>query len=140
MTAARTRYVLGFYSGQETYAHEASDALQQTGIENVLVNGDRTPAGDGFGWVAEFAALRLPHEVLLLAQLDERDVTTAVSIIRGCGEPGVFVVHPLQETGGECDGTQVTGGVYSWRNILDRLNACEATVQSGRTDIIEALG
>ncbi len=131
------RVVLGFYAGEDEYAQRAWSAIRATHAKvqyfhSQSESGAPQPVG------SRYAALRLPDEGLIVAEVDREDVTAVLNSLRTSGEPALFVLRPEPPIPAGMDEKEARSGTQSWRTILDRLAECESITREVRADLLEA--
>jgi cyclic beta-1,2-glucan synthetase len=128
------RIILGFYAGEGGYAQRACSAIRSTHARVQYFHsreGSETPEP----FSRSYAALRLPGEDLIVAEVERDKVPAVLNILRSSGEPTLFVARPDEPAAVV---SQVEPEVQSWRTILDRLAEYEAITREARADLMEA--
>ena len=133
------RIVLAFFSAGTEYVAQAIESLRalrsHARIIHVGAPGDRKSDRS----LSHYAPLRLPNEELIVVAVDSARLPAVVKALRDAGEPGVFFIHV--DAGGEIslDPLLETAPKCGWREIPNRVIACDATFKTVRGDLIEAI-
>jgi cyclic beta-1,2-glucan synthetase len=132
------RIVLGFYAGDDENAQRVSTAMRVTAakVQHFRSQGKSEPTQP---FSSRYAALRLPGEDLIVAEVDPDKIPAVLNILRASGEPALFVLRPGQLAGVGAKQPQARSDIQSWRTVLDRLAEYEATAREARADLLEAI-
>ena len=136
MKASSSRVVLAFYSDTETESSELFSSIRgEHRGDSALINRDGTIEGRK-RLVAQYAALRLPGETLLIVRVTPGEGSALVQAVSREGSPSVFVladrISAPEQTSKPSDSASQLG-------IIERLDHSQALIESARLDLIEAL-
>jgi cyclic beta-1,2-glucan synthetase len=132
-----SRIVLGFYAGDDENAQRVSNAIRATSakVQHFRSSGESEPAKP---FSCRYAALRLPDEDLIVAEVDLDRIPAVLNLLRTSGDPALFVVRPSRPASTHAKVPLSGPDIQSWRTILDRLAEYEATTREARTNLQEA--
>ena len=132
--------VLAFYNESDPAA-AAWKQIRASSACCVCLTPDKKPEVTGKSCdrlLARYSSLRLPKESLLVVETNSSDVSAAVKLLRGEGEPAVFF---SRSEGRQSAGLQKPAKgekIHNWSEILDRVQLYERSLKATRTDLIEA--
>ena len=131
------RVILGFYAGEDEYAQKVWSAIRSITprVQYFRSHGEsQTPKP----FSSRYAALRLPDEALIVAEVERDRLPSVLNILRTSGGAALFVAR--QKGTVRSDGISAEGApdIQSWHTVLKRLAVYEAITREARADLLEA--
>jgi cyclic beta-1,2-glucan synthetase len=128
--------VLAFYSNEEQeQAGRAYKSLRAAGGKACTSPSDKGRLPES---CRLYFQLRIEGETVVAVDTETSKIGEAVKTLRLSGTPSIFVIRPMLAAGGELDQTPAPAAPRTRREILSRLDAEKATLDSARRDLREA--